>query len=56
MPACAEKMGDKWRVVECGTRRVVRNASGTPVDGSGHGSKDAARKQAAAINATQRDA
>jgi len=53
MPACIEREGSKWRVVECDTRTIVKNAAGTAVDGGGHSSRDNAISQAAAINRRQ---
>jgi hypothetical protein len=52
MPAFARKIGKKWRVTEKdGT--IVKNKSGTAVDGGGHGSRAAAQRQASAINISQ---
>jgi hypothetical protein len=49
MPATTAKRGDKWRVVEPGGG-LVRNNAGTPVDGDGHNTEEAAKAQARAIN------
>jgi hypothetical protein len=49
MPARIAKRANKYRVVEPGGK-LVRNDAGTPVDGGGHKSESAAKKQAAAIN------
>ena len=54
MPAKAEKRGDVYRVVEAGSGVLVRNDAGTPVDGRGHRTRDAAQAQARAINASKR--
>ena len=52
MPATVKKIGNKWRVVEAdGT--IVKNKSGTPVDGAGHATHAQAVRQARAINAHQ---
>lgn len=48
MPARAVKRGDKYRVVEPSGTLVKRG--GKAVDGGGHPSLAAAKKQAAAIN------
>ncbi len=49
MPAHVEKQGKKWRVVDP-DGGLVKNKKGTPVDGGGFDSKDAATRQAQAIN------
>lgn len=54
MPATVAKRGDKYRVVEADTGRLVRNKQGTPVDGGGHMAKHMAKKQARAINSSSR--
>ncbi len=54
MPAKVERRGNKYRVVEAETGRLVRNRRGTPVDGGGHATLKKAREQAAAINISQR--
>lgn len=51
MPAKAEKRGEKWRVVEADSGSLVRNTKGTPVDGGGHRTEAAAKRQARAVNA-----
>ena len=48
MPAKAVRRGNKWRVVEPSGRVVKR--SGSAVDGGGHKTKQAAQRQARAIN------
>jgi hypothetical protein len=50
MPATVKRVGSKWRVVEAGTGKVVKNRSGTAVDAGGHRSREAALRQARAIN------
>lgn len=50
MPACVQKQENKWRVVECDTRKIVLNKAGTAIDGGGHKSKDNAMAQARAVN------
>jgi len=49
MPAKVAKKRGLFRVVEP-NGRLVRNKAGTPVDGGGHKSKTAAKKQCDAIN------
>lgn len=49
MPAKVAKRGGKFRVVEP-DGKLVRNQAGTPVDGGGHASESAAKRQARAIN------
>ena len=49
MPATVKRVGAKWRVVEP-SGKVVKNAAGTAVDGGGHRSREAALRQARAIN------
>lgn len=51
MPVCVEKRGKKYRIVNCASRQIETNKAGTPLDGGGHDSKDAAMKQMRAINA-----
>jgi hypothetical protein len=53
VPACVEKRGEVWRVVECKGRALVKNEQGTPVDGGGHRSQKKALMQASAINRNQ---
>lgn len=48
MPAKVVKRNDKWRVVEPNGRLVRKN--GTPVDSGGHRTRQAAMRQARAIN------
>ena len=50
MPACVKRIDKKWRVVECNTDKIVKNAKGTAVDGGGHVNKAGAVRQAQAIN------
>lgn len=50
MPAKVVKRGDKFRVVEP-SGKLVKNRSGSPVDGGGHSSREKAQRQAAAVNA-----
>ena len=52
MPVCVEKRGKKYRVVDCGNRKITMNKAGTPADGGGHDSRSAAMRQARAINAS----
>lgn len=49
MPVAVKKIGDRFRVVEAATGRVVKR-NGRPIDGNGHTTKEGARKQVAAIN------
>lgn len=49
MPVKAVKRGNKYRVVEAKTGRIVKR-SGSAVDGGGHKSKAKAKAQARAIN------
>lgn len=57
MPALVRRSGDKYRVMHKtrGRLELVKNRSGTPVDGGGHASEEAAIAQARAINAGRRD-
>ena len=50
MPATVKKQGEKYRVVESSTGKLVLNPAGTPVDGGGHDSYPKASAQARAIN------
>jgi hypothetical protein len=53
MPVIAVKRGDKYRVVEKpveGRVKIAKNKAGTAADGGGHSSKEAAQRQARAIN------
>ena len=52
--ASARRIGKKWRVVEPGTMRLVRNKAGTAVDGGGHDTRLEAEMQAAAIRRSLR--
>lgn len=53
MPARVHHENGKWRVVHTTDTgiRLVTNTKGTPVDGGGHASEEAAIAQARAINA-----
>ena len=53
MPNCTRKIGDKFRVVECLTGKLVKNKAGTAVDGGGFRSAARAKSQAVAINISQ---
>lgn len=53
MPVTCRKSGNKYRVVESETGKVVTNTSGTAVDGGGHNSEQECKDQAAAINANR---
>ena len=50
MPAKVIKRGNKFRVIEADTGKLVRR-KGTPVDGGGHASRDKAQRQSNAVNA-----
>ena len=50
MPATVVKRGNKWRVIDADTGTITKNKAGTAVDGGGHSSKEAAQRQARAIN------
>jgi len=50
MPVRTTKRGDKVRVIESSTGKIAKNRAGTAVDGGGHISMAAAKRQAAAIN------
>lgn len=52
MPACVKKIGEIYRVVECGSDKVVKR-NGKAVDGGGHKTEKAAKAQAYAINISQ---
>jgi len=51
MPVCVERRGEKWRVIECDSRKIAKNSAGTAIDGGGHSSATGAQKQARAVNA-----
>lgn len=53
MPNCVKQVGLKWRVVECDSGKITKNAKGTAVDGGGYDSKSKAQAQASAINISQ---
>ncbi len=36
MPVKVTKRGEKYRVVEASTGKLVKNGAGTPADGGGH--------------------
>ena len=50
MPVKVARRGNKFRVVESATGKIVTNKAGTPVDGAGHSSRDKAKSQVQAIN------
>ena len=50
MPVCIEKRGKKWRIVNCISRLIEKTKKGNPIDGGGHATEKAAKRQAAAIN------
>jgi hypothetical protein len=52
MPVKVAKRGDKYRVVEASTGKVVQRG-GSAVDGGGHSSQAKASSQARAINASK---
>ena len=52
MPVSVRRHGKRFRVVEAGTDRIAKNASGSPADGGGHETKAQADAQARAINAS----
>lgn len=54
MPAKVAKRGRRYRVVEADSGRLVKNRSGTAVDGGGHSSRSQAERQAKAINIPKR--
>lgn len=51
MPVMVKRTGEKWRVVGARSQQPETNAEGTPVDGGGHQTQEAAEAQARAINA-----
>lgn len=51
MPVTCKLVNGKHRVVEARTGRIATNASGTPLDGGGHGSQELCQRQARAVNA-----
>lgn len=53
MPVTCEKRDGEWRVVEGKGGSIAKNSSGTSVDGGGHESEAACKRQARAINANQ---
>lgn len=53
MPNKVAKRNGKFRVIEGDTGRIVKNKSGTAIDGGGFSSKDKAQKQASAVNISQ---
>lgn len=50
MPVKVKRLAGRFRVVEAEGEKLARNSAGTPVDGGGHRSEAAARRQATAIN------
>jgi hypothetical protein len=52
MPVTVAKIGDKYRVVEKTAKgtRVTKTAAGSAADGGGHRTREAAERQARAIN------
>ncbi len=52
MPVTVKKIKGKFRVVEASTGKIAKNQGGTALDGGGHGSEEAAKKQARAVNAS----
>lgn len=54
MTACVRKKGKVYRVVECGSAKLVKaRDKGKATDGGGHRSKAKALRQAAAINSNK---
>ena len=53
MPLCVGKIDDKYRVIECKTGDIAKNAGGTALDGGGFKTHDQAQKQASAVNIAQ---
>ena len=49
MPVHVVKRGDKYRIVEK-SGKIAINSAGTAIDGGGHNSKEAAQRQATAVN------
>lgn len=54
MPVTTRFIKDKYRVVEASTGKVAKNKAGTAVDGGGHTLRRDAKKQARAINASEK--
>lgn len=52
MPVRTVKRGNRYRLLESGSRRLARNTAGTPIDGGGHASAGKASRQARAVNAS----
>jgi hypothetical protein len=52
MPVKVKREGRKFRVIEAGSGRLAKNASGGEVDGGGHDTQAKADAQARAINAS----
>lgn len=50
MPVCVGKKDGKWRVIECATGDVAKNAAGTPMDGGGSADRARVARQVAAVN------
>ena len=54
MPVKVEKRDGKFRIVDSDADRIETNKAGSPVDGGGHETEEAADRQARAINADLR--
>ena len=55
MPLSVKRIGRNQRIIEKQTGKVARNDSGKAIDGGGHRSLDAARRQIQAIKISQMD-
>lgn len=53
MPVCVRKINDRWRLIECDTGNIARNRNNKPIDGGGHRTESAARRQQTAINSAR---
>lgn len=53
MPLTVKKIKDKFRVVEKNTGKIAKNKAGTAIDGGGHKSESAAKRQMSAVNISQ---
>lgn len=53
MPYSCRRRGGKWRVVKADTGHVATNSSGTPLDGGGHKTEQACKRQIGAIEASE---
>ena len=49
MPVSVQRRKGKWRLIEP-SGKLARRKNGKPVDGGGHSSQEAARRQQRAIN------